>query len=244
MAVTDPIVITHLCKDFKGKKIIDHLSFNLEAGKIYSLLAPSGAGKTTLLRLIAGLDLDYQGEIRLQFPHEAGEIGFIFQEPSIFPWLTVMENLLFGVSLKNNRALKDSALYEDILSVLNLRDILHQYPKSLSGGQKQRTVFGRVMILQPKLLLCDEPFTSLDIRARKEMQQFLLAIQRRYKPTVLFVTHSLEEAVAISDTILHFDDSPLRQLKALAVPPDWKVDGKMKDSEEFLKFKIANIYLQ
>jgi len=172
------------------------------------VLAPSGAGKTTLLKIIAGLDLDYGGRIKYHFDREKFPIGFIFQEESIFPWLTVKENLAFGLKnrLKQRKLLPEGE--EEVLTIagqLGLKDYINYYPNELSGGLKQRVAFGRTLILRPQLILCDEPFSSLDEIARVDMDGFLMAIQKVFNLTILFVTHNINEAIILGDYLLIFN---------------------------------------
>ncbi|WP_094570635.1 ABC transporter ATP-binding protein [Mucilaginibacter xinganensis] len=197
------VSINRLAKRYGHREVISDFSVDIEPGKIYSIVAPSGCGKTTLLKIIAGFDRDYAGSIIYNFDRRTHPIGFIFQEQSIFPWLTVRENLGFGI--ENTYRKHDSLSHGNIellSNQLGLSAYLNFYPHQLSGGLKQRVVFGRTLILNPKIILCDEPFNSLDENAAFEMLDFLKSIQKTFQITVLYVTHNVEEAVYIADELL------------------------------------------
>jgi|ERR1043165_304835 ABC-type nitrate/sulfonate/bicarbonate transport system ATPase subunit len=237
MEALNTIVIKKLTKKFGNRTVISNFSFDFNDNKIYSIIAPSGAGKTTLLRIISGLEKDYLGSVDFSFKSVDSNIGFIFQEASIFPWLTVKENLLFGLKLDRNIRSEAHELLEDIAKDVGLLDYLDHYPKQLSGGQKQRVAFGRSLVLHPPVLLCDEPFSSLDDTIRQEMRELLLKIQCKYRLTILFVTHSVEEALFLGDYTLKFTSSPLSNVVQEEISFDTKRDKELLYSAQFNRIK-------
>jgi sulfonate transport system ATP-binding protein len=156
-------------KDFKTHRVIDHVQFVIKAGQIVSLVGPSGCGKSTLLRIIAGLDGDYQGEVRIkgEAPQlHSRDVGFIFQEPRLLPWLTVAENVGFDLGKAGGKHPR----VRELLKEVGLIDFADAYPKQLSGGMAQRTAIARGLFTQPALLLLDEPFSAVDAFTRMRLQ--------------------------------------------------------------------------
>ncbi len=200
---------------------LDDASFEFEEGEIVSLLGPSGCGKTTLLRIIAGLLSRTSGEVTIggksiNGPYE--DYGFIFQSPGLMPWRSVIDNVLFPMDvLKSNDAnAKTRAM--DLLQLVGLNGFEKARPHQLSGGMQQRVSLCRALIHKPKLLLMDEPFGALDELTRMEMNDLLLRIRRETHASVLFVTHSISEAIYLADKVLVFSSRPARI--ALNLPID------------------------
>jgi sulfonate transport system ATP-binding protein len=196
-------------KDFNRHRVIDQLGFQLERGQIASLVGPSGCGKSTLLRIIAGLDTAYQGDVCIegQPPRlHSREVGFIFQEPRLLPWLTVAENVGFDGGKAGAR---DPRVLE-LLAEVGLSDFAHAYPKQLSGGMAQRAAIARGLFTQPALLLLDEPFSAVDAFTRKRLQDLLLSIAARHQTTLLLVTHDVNEAAYLSDRVIVMASRPGR----------------------------------
>ena len=190
---------------------IDTVSFDLTAGKFVSLLGPSGCGKTTFLRIVAGLIPITSGTVQINGvdvtePHP--DFGIAFQQANLMPWRTVLKNVLFpieilGISGKESR---ERAL--ELLSLVGLSGFEQTYPAQLSGGMQQRVALCRALVHRPNLLLMDEPFGSLDELSRMEMQDLLLDIRAKTKATVVLVTHSISEAVYLSDAVVVFSKRP------------------------------------
>ncbi|NLP18598.1 MAG: ABC transporter ATP-binding protein [Firmicutes bacterium] len=186
------------------------ISFTMAAGEFTSVVGPSGSGKTTLINLIAGFQRPTRGAIRLQGRLIQGpgpDRGVVFQEAALFPWLTARENIAFGLlnlGCKNAEGRRRALHY---LSLMGLEDYANSYPHELSGGMKQRVALARVLALNPRVLLLDEPFGSLDSQTRCELQDLITSICWRQK-TVLFITHDVEEAIILSDRILVFSPRP------------------------------------
>lgn len=188
-------------KKFASDTIIENLNLNVKESEFLSILGPSGCGKTTLLNMISNLDEDYNGEISLK---NKDNIGFMFQDDRLIPWLTVFENINL-VSISKN---KDEII--ELLNDVGLKDYIHSYAKELSGGMRRRASIVRAFINKPKILLMDEPFISLDYPTAQALRADFLKFYKKYNPTVVFVTHDLKEAVSLSNRIIFLDRRPMR----------------------------------
>jgi len=183
--------------DYGGHLVISSLDLRLERGEIFVLLGPSGSGKSTLLKGIAGVLPLRAG--RLVWDGKPGRVGLVFQEPRLFPHLTVVENLAFGLRAQRVPKRERQRRVEAMVETLQLTGLEGRYPHQLSGGQMQRVALGRVLVLEPDLLLLDEPFSSLDTPLRVELSRWLWKMQREKGFTVLWVTHLLDEAFMVAD---------------------------------------------
>jgi NitT/TauT family transport system ATP-binding protein len=182
-----------------GDKIsaLSEISLSVSPGEFICLVGPSGCGKTTLLNLIAGLDIPSSGEIDIE-----GKLGFMFQEPTLFPWLNVENNIAFGLKIlrRKNNEINDKVSY--FLDLVHLNQFRKAYPHELSGGMKQRVALARNLILDPDILLMDEPFTALDAQTRELLYEELQLIWQKTKKTIIFVTHNVREAVVLGDRVI------------------------------------------
>ena len=200
--------------------VLQNLTMEAENQGITVVLGRSGCGKTTLLRLIAGLEPLDSGEIE---GVEQGKIGIIFQEPRLMPWLTVEANILFGVGRTEGLEEKSRERLPSLLALTGLTGFEKAYPSQLSGGMQQRAALARALMYEPDFLLMDEPFAALDYFTRKQMQKELLAIHEKEKKGVLFVTHSIDEALTIGTKIVILEDGACRweyDLKLFSFPRD------------------------
>lgn len=180
--------------DGRPLPVLRGLTLDVPAGGITVLLGRSGCGKTTILRLTGGLDLPDSGEIRFD---EARRTGFVFQEPRLMPWLTVRKNITFGL----RREETNRGEIDEIIRAVKLEGFEKAYPDQLSGGMQQRVSLARALAIRPSFLLMDEPFASLDHFTRETMQRELLAVHRKRRAGILFVTHLLDEALLLADRI-------------------------------------------
>jgi ABC-type sulfate/molybdate transport systems ATPase subunit len=180
-------------------EIIHSLDLSINAGEIFVLMGPSGSGKTTLLKGIAGLIPLTRG--RLVWEKGKGTTGLVFQEPRLFPHLTVQENIGFGLKMKGIPAKERRTQVQEFLTYLQLDGLENRYPHQLSGGQQQRVALGRTLILKPDLLLLDEPFASLDTSLRLDLIEWLYKLQRKHSFSILWVTHYLDETFAVADRV-------------------------------------------
>jgi len=215
-----PVVfeIDQLCKRFKTNgsgdvSVLKDITFMARRGEMICILGQSGCGKSTLLKILAGFMPPTSGSVRLNgrpVRRPGPDRCMVFQEDALFPWLTVRENIAFG--LKDRRMDRDTKKREidRFLSLVDLTDFENYLPQEISGGMKQRVSLARVLILQPEVLLMDEPFAALDAQTREEMQNLLLALWQKFKHTILFVTHDVGEAVLLAERILLFEKGPGR----------------------------------
>ena len=187
--------LSGLCKRFEDLPVLSNLSLTLSRGEIVALIGPSGCGKTTLLRLTGGLEEADAGEIRYEGPHRT---AFVFQEPRLMPWLTVWGNVTFGLEKREISRKK----VEDIIATVGLTGFEKAYPSQLSGGMQQRTAIARALAYQPSFIMMDEPFAALDYFTREQMQRELLRVQQKQGSSILFVTHSIDEALILGHRIV------------------------------------------
>lgn len=204
------LVLQDLSKSFvlDGKSEVEalsHLYLEVSEGEFVSILGPSGCGKTTLLRIIAGLDHASGGTILLNGKPISGpcpRMAMIFQEYSLYPWKTVMDNIAFGLEVKGVSTQERREKARELLGLVGLQDFSNNFPYELSGGMRQRVAVARALAIDPQILLMDEPFGALDAQTRNMLQKELLDIWEKTKKTVVFVTHSVDEAVFLSDRII------------------------------------------
>ena len=193
--------------------VLDQISFDVEDKEFVCILGSSGCGKTTLLRLIAGLDTARSGSINLDGEEIQGpnpKVGFVFQEYSLFPWRNVIDNIAFGLEMQGMPVNERSRVAEHYLKLVNLAQFRDNYPTELSGGMRQRIAVARALALDPVLLLMDEPFGALDAQTRNMLQKELLEIWDKTKKTIIFITHSVDEAVYLADRIFVLTPRPGR----------------------------------
>ncbi|MEY2683342.1 MAG: hypothetical protein RJA09_486 [Pseudomonadota bacterium] len=183
-----------LSRHFGGKVVLDRLSLDIPAGQFVALLGESGSGKTTLLRALAGLDDDAHRSGHHTVPDG---VSVLFQDARLLPWLTVLDNVVLGLQRVDAR---EAALA--LLQAVGLGDKAQVWPSTLSGGQKQRAALARSLLRAPQLLLADEPFGALDALTRRKMHGLLFGLIHRQKPTVVLVTHDVDEALLLADRIL------------------------------------------
>jgi NitT/TauT family transport system ATP-binding protein len=181
------------------------INLQIPQGQFVCLLGPSGCGKSTLLNAIAGFSLPSSGEITADGQLITGpgpERGMVFQEYALFPWMTVEKNIAFGLEIKGMAQAEIRQRVDQLLNMLSLSDFRHRYPKDLSGGMRQRVAIARVLALDSPIMLMDEPFGALDALTRRNLQDELLRIWAELKKTIIFVTHSIEEAIYLADRIV------------------------------------------
>ncbi len=181
------------------------INLQIPHGQFVCLLGPSGCGKSTLLNAIAGFSLPSSGEITADGQLITGpgpERGMVFQEYALFPWMTVEKNIAFGLEIKGMAQAEIKQRVDQLLGMLSLSDFRNRYPKDLSGGMRQRVAIARVLALDSPIMLMDEPFGALDALTRRNLQDELLRIWAELKKTIIFVTHSIEEAIYLADRIV------------------------------------------
>jgi NitT/TauT family transport system ATP-binding protein len=201
----------------RAHEALADITLEIDPGEFVVVLGPSGCGKSTLLYLIAGLEAPTSGKISAHGEPVVGpapERSLIFQETSLFPWLNVWQNVSFGLSVRGVPAEQRKERARQVLGRVGLSDAFDKRPDELSGGMRQRVAVARALAMQPKVLLMDEPFAALDVQTRVKMQGFLLDVRDVGKASVLFVTHHIDEAIALADRVVVFTARPGR-IKAI-----------------------------
>jgi NitT/TauT family transport system ATP-binding protein len=198
--------------------------FEVAAGEFACLVGPSGCGKSTMLNLIGGLDRDVKGEIRFDGGASAADVGHVFQTPRLMPWLNVLDN----VRLVLPRSLEATAKAEALLSAMGLGNVLDAWPNRLSGGMQRRVSLARAFAIEPRLMLLDEPFVSLDAPTAEQLRAMLIDLWQSRGTTVLFVTHDLREALALGDKVFFMSTAPGRIV--LEVPVNLPRPRRLDDS--------------
>ena len=190
---------------------MDNVSLNIEEGEFVCLLGPSGCGKSTFLNIVAGFLKPTSGEIRLDgrvITKPGRERGVVFQEHALFPWLTIKENILFGLKIRSISKQEQEEELDRYLDIMGLMQFKNSFPKELSGGMRQRTSIARALANKPRILLMDEPFSALDEQTRRKLQDELIKIWGQEKVTVLFITHSIDEALILADKVVVMTPRP------------------------------------
>lgn len=207
-----------------------------DIGEFRVLLGPSGCGKSTLLRMIAGLDKPTSGQVLVNgeiVTHPGKDRGMVFQKYTSFPWLTVADNIAYGMKINGVPEPQRKETVDRLLKSVGLTEFANVYPETLSGGMQQRVAIARTLALRPSVILMDEPFGALDAQTRSDMQQLLLQIWDETACTILFVTHDVEEAVYLADRIFIMSSHPGTIVEDVAVPFDRPRDLGLKEKSEF-----------
>jgi sulfonate transport system ATP-binding protein len=211
--------IAHIGKTYPNAvRALDGISLNVQPGEIVAVVGGSGCGKSTLLRLVSGLDNPTQGAVALdgdaiRSPHE--KIGIVFQEPRLLPWLTVAANVGFGLADRPKAERNERVARQ--LDRVGLSDKANVWPRELSGGQAQRVALARALVMRPEVLLLDEPFSALDAFTRRDLQDHLLDLWADTRPTLVLVTHDVDEAVVLADRVLVMRPRPGRLFQEIQI---------------------------
>ncbi|MBV7483900.1 ABC transporter ATP-binding protein [Bordetella sp. BOR01] len=223
---------------FGSLEVLRNVSFSVAPGEIVALLGASGCGKSTLLNLVAGLEPLQQGQIGLPM---AASLGYMFQEDRLLPWRNLRDNVAFGLETSGlpNAQRRQRAL--DTLALVGLDGFAQAWPHELSGGMRSRAALARTLVMQPDLLLMDEPFSKLDPQTRSQMHEELLRIQAARRATILFVTHDVEEAVVLADRIVLLAPRPgrIREIVPVDLPrPRQPTDPDVAETTRHLRLKV------
>jgi NitT/TauT family transport system ATP-binding protein len=219
---------------------VRHIGTRIEAGEFVSIIGPSGCGKSTLLNAVAGYLAPSGGSLRVDGEPVAGpgpDRGMVFQHSSLFPWKTALHNVAFGLKMSGIGRGERLERAAEFLDLVGLKGFADRYPAQLSGGMQQRVEIARVLINDPRVVLMDEPFGALDAQTRERMQQLLLEIWGRLKPTVLFVTHDIDEALILADRVLVMTHRPGRIREEIAVDLPRPRPADIVVSPEFIALK-------
>ena len=212
------IQIEDVVKKYGNETVIKGLSLGIEPGEFFTLLGPSGCGKTTLLRMIIGFNTIEGGQIKVNdcvvndIPTNQRNMGMVFQNYAIFPHLSVRDNVAFGLAMRNVPPKEIKTRVDEILKIVKIDHLGDRMPTALSGGQQQRVALARAIVIQPEVLLMDEPLSNLDAKLRVEMRNAIKHIQRQIKTTTVYVTHDQEEALAVSDRIAVMHNGVIQQI--------------------------------
>ncbi len=217
-------------------KALENVSLDVLEGEFYSIIGPSGCGKSTLLRIIGGLIPSYDGEAwvgseRIQGPHPW--IGMVFQEESTFPWRTTLANVEFGLEMRGAKDNERKHKALEMIRLMGLRGFEGRYPSELSGGMRQRVAIARALVMEPKILLMDEPFGALDEQTRIILGEELLRIRDKLGQTILFVTHNINESVQLSDRVMVMTARPGRVKAVFKIDLPHPRDSSIIASERF-----------
>lgn len=231
----DIIEIKNVSKRFFGEKEFSLKNFNLNVkeGEFLCIVGPSGCGKSTLARLIAGLDNPSKGQILYKGKKGKGvnpEISMVFQSFALFPWLTVRENVSFGARMSSGIDLAEEHWIKEYLKMVGLDKEYNSYPRDLSGGMRQRVGIARALVINPQVLILDEPFSQLDIITASELRKEILDIWQRQKLTIIMISHLIEEATELADRIVVMDIGIIKEIveNNLSRPRE-------KEKKEFIK---------
>jgi NitT/TauT family transport system ATP-binding protein len=223
----------------KGRlNVVEDISYDINDGDFIAVIGPSGCGKTTMMSMLAGFQMPTTGKVLFDGSPVAGpgpERGVIFQEYGVFPWLTVKQNIAFGLTLNANRVptAERDAICDHYLGLMGLSDFANSYPKHLSGGMRQRLAIARAYAVKPQFLLMDEPFGALDAQTRSNMQNLLLKVLETEGKTVMLITHSVEEAIYLASRIVVVTARPARIREIIDVPFAYPRDESIQERPEF-----------
>ncbi|MCT7983202.1 ABC transporter ATP-binding protein [Laspinema sp. A4] len=232
--------VKRLYKSFDRLVVLENINLHLQANEFVCIVGASGCGKSTLLNIIAGLATPTSGTVLIDGEPVLGpgcDRGMIFQNYSLFPWLTVSDNIGFGLSLKGMTKAERQEKIHYYLEVVGLTKFSNAYPKQLSGGMKQRVAIARALANEPEVLLMDEPFGALDSQTKEQMQQFMIELWSKTQTTILMITHDLEEGIFLSQRIYIMSANPgqIKEEQAISLPPSRTLDTKL--TPEFIEIK-------
>ena len=233
------LTVSGLGKTFTSLEVLSNIGVEIADGEFISIVGPSGCGKTTFLRIVAGLEAATTGEVKIDGNSVRGpgiDRGFVFQNDNLLPWRTVLANAMIGPEIAGREAAISRSRTLDLLKLVGLSGFEHYFPRQLSGGMRQRVNLARALAVDPKILLMDEPFASLDAQTREIMQTELTRIWEQGRKTVLFVTHQIDEAVFLSDRVLVFARRPGRVRETVTVDLPRPRALSVKRTPEFVRY--------
>lgn len=216
--------------------VLEGINLSIEKGEFVSIIGPSGCGKSTLLKLVAGLSSCSEGEIKVNgmTPPNAREIvSFVFQDATLLPWRTVEQNVALALELERRTRAESAAKTETLLHLVGLSHVAGHYPRQLSGGMKMRASIARALATRPRILLMDEPFAALDEMTRDRMNEELQRVRAEHHWTVMFVTHSVAEAVFLSDRVIVLAPHPGRVAHDLPIGLPYPRTSELRESREY-----------
>ncbi len=227
-------------KSSEGTEALREINFHIRDGEILCLLGPSGCGKTTVLNIIAGFQSPSRGEVLVsgrKVEKPGPDRGVVFQEHGLFPWRTVLQNIMFGPMMMNRDEQESLVLADKYINLIGLNGFEKHYPHQLSGGMQQRVAIARVLVNQPDILLMDEPFGKLDAQTRATMQVLLLDVWEKLHPSILFITHDIDEAIFLGDRILVMSCRPGKIIREFKVDLDRPRNYDVITTSAYLEIK-------
>ena len=238
------VKIDHVEKIYEGRNgkmiALNGVDFEIKENEFICVVGPSGCGKSTLLNIIAGLLEPTSGAVYVDGKKVEGtgiERGFVFQQYALFPWLTVLQNVMFGLKLKGMPDAQAKEIAMKYIKMVQLEEFVHSYPKELSGGMKQRVAIARAYAVQPEVLLMDEPFGALDAQTRTQLQSELIHTCQEEKKTCFFITHDVEEAIILANKVIIMSARPGRIKKVVDIDLPYPRTQEMKMEKPFLDLK-------
>ena len=234
---TVPLRVAGATRRFRDRgrvhTVFEGLDLEVQDREIFVLLGPSGCGKSTLLRVIAGLDELDEGTVELAPGDHVRDVGIVFQQPLLLPWLSVRENVALGLKYRANRGAEGDHVVDATLAEFGLADLHSSYPDELSGGQAQRVSLARTVVTRPRVILLDEPFGALDPLTRRTLQRWLLSIQQSLGLAVVLVTHDVDEAILLGDRVSLMSPSPGR------IRHTWRFDERERSPAQLAEVREA-----
>ncbi|MEE3500131.1 ABC transporter ATP-binding protein [Acidiphilium acidophilum] len=238
-----PITLTRVTRDFAPIRALDDINLIIEDGTFLTILGASGCGKSTLLNLIAGLDAPSSGRLAIDgvpIAKPGPDRVVVFQQPGLYPWLTLRDNIAFGQRMRGSI---DWPRIDEVIGIMGLGGFESHRPYELSGGMQQRAALARALVMNPKVLLMDEPFAALDAQTRHRMQAFLLELWDKIGATIIFITHDIDEAIILGDRLVVMQARPGRiaidQPIPLARPRSW--DMTLEPDFLHLKRRVMSV---
>ncbi|MDQ0219243.1 ABC transporter ATP-binding protein [Peribacillus cavernae] len=212
---------------------LKNIQLTIKNGEFITIIGPSGCGKSTLLKIIAGIDIEHSGSVKIDQKEVIGpsiDKGFIFQEPRLFPWFTVEKNIAANFSLNDIKVRKK---VDELIKLVRLEGFKKAYPKELSGGMAQRVAIARALLRNPKVLLLDEPFGALDAFTRSHMQEVLFDIWQENRTTMIFVTHDIDEAIFLANRVIIMNARPGTVQKVIRIDSPYPRKKSNKSFQDF-----------
>ena len=245
MTSTPKLQSKGICVDYlqarlgRSIRALSHIDLSVQENQFVSIVGPSGCGKTTFLNVVAGVIAPSEGELTLDGHRVEGpgrDRAVVFQQASLLPWRTVLNNVLYGLECQGGDVTQALARAHELLEIVGLSGFEDHFPNELSGGMQQRVNLARALLIDPDLLLMDEPFASLEAQTREIMQSELLSIWHRTSKTVLFITHQIDESVFLSDQVIVFGSRPGRVKASISIPFERPRQLSLKRTPEFLNY--------
>ena len=212
------LVIDNITKVYKGKTVLNKICFEIKNGEFLSILGPSGCGKTTLLKILIGVEKATSGKIikdGVEITNDDSSkrgMGIVFQDYALFQNMTVLQNVMYALNIKIKDKKKSEEESLKILDIVKMKDYIHKYPQELSGGQQQRVAIARTLVLNPDIILFDEPMSALDADNRLRLRKEIKTIQKKFKTTIIYITHDQEEAFSMSDRVMVMSEGKIEQI--------------------------------